>query len=663
MPNQHSGSLLGATAKATTTATAAIKIATFMSSLIFPFIFKFSNVYSYIILDDYNSQLWLLAQKKGEDVNTYARKTVFDILKSIISDEPLKTLRRNYGTDISPALESMFKAKSYVDIYNSYPGFKSLRVGSTLYNVSMMMFVVGASQFDSVATTNNIMVSLSSLTGNASIAPALKTTDAKLQKRRFLTDIYPVLLANIDLVMDETRPSFFLNSLRLSEKDFRSVVKNDTAVDALLSARKRMAIAGIKSSIEDTQSASMDLQRAMTAASQVFLKASSRIAFLGGMPLMEIKSKCSLSLNDVKMRTLLQISLRCTGLPENFPIKPTGFPIEAFNITVMDMAKALKMDIDDYMKYSPEELLKKYVEGTRNEAFVNAPLYYLSMQKGIRVTILQNRTLSEIASMLVGLNKTMLKSTLSTSEAALDVMSNTTLGALPVAAQNSVSVDFPQMHFYFMSFSSIATMLDKRANKSSREAASRDASIIVNKRSIHEVSQLLGLSKLQVKQMPLLRLFGKAAGKDEQAVFDSLHLRQQDKVFLRSLNLAGVEETHHLFGYGDLVLSWGSLSTIASDPWNQLLLSKVNRLLRLFGKADALNFTLHELVSRNTIFENKIKIAAWKMKINDFMIRRLPLTELMFAFNKTLSDVVDRPFFNLLKDLRTLSRSKIPGKQ
>lgn len=610
----------------------------------------------FVLLDDYSAQLWSLAQKNGEDVASFGRKTVFQILKIVIPNDPFQTLKSTFRTDISPSLQRMFKEKSFIEIYSSYKGFSSFNEGQNAYNMSLMMFIAGAAQFDSTSTTQTIIGSMGGLFAGQSVAPFLNTTDSQLFQRRYLSDVYPVLLRNLDSILEQTRETFFATSLKMPEKFYRSLVKDDAAIDRLLSARKKMAFAVVQNSQKDIAAATDEMKKATETVMQGLMKLGSA---LQGMKLYEVTSKCNISLDAIKTKTLLQITLKCSGLPEDFPLfklMPAGsFPTKVYNTKLSDIAKEINVSMNSLLQYTTDMIIAKFMRSTGKMSFNSEPLYGVADKKGFFVVDLNDKTLFEIASLFSGLDEIRLRSELKTTIQVLAIMKNTTLRALPSVVNASLSVVFPQVHFYFLSLATIATILNNDLPPQAQVSACEDVLFTVDEKSNAVVARIFNITVEKLRKMPLLAIVSRITDRDQRVLAGHLGLTMMQYSTLQRLNLETTDEFHRIFGTGDLSLNRKALRELAMNPLYTFLLKPIN----FSGKVNRLNETLTTLLGPE--FAQMIKLIALNMKVRDDVLSALTLEDVRSILNKSADDMKKATIFATLKDLRQLSR-QIPSK-
>jgi len=601
-----------------------------------------------------------LAAKKGFAVETFARKTVYDIVKSVIPSAPFQTLRTTLRMEISASLESLFKRKSFIDVYNSFQGFRDMNPSRSAYNLSLFQFLPTSSSFDSLMYTGNVINAMSRLAGNASIGPYLNTTDAKLRRRNYLSDLFPIFASNIVGIMDKTQSVFFLKSLKMSEKSYRSIAKNDSAVNALLVARKKMAVAVVHGASKAVGAASMEFQQALGQSLQVFLKIASKAASLEGLQLYQATAKCNVSKSELKMKSLLQISLICIGAPENFPILqflPKGsFPTEAYTTKLIDIAKKLNMSFDAMLQLTASIIVGKYMQSEKT-AFKDDPLYYVSRKKGKYIADLQNKTIYEVARILSGLNGTMLESQLNTSVPVLFAMKKIKLNVLSSIVRNITSTEYPNIHFYFLPLSSIITILNQKSSAQARDVASQNVMFYADDDANSDAAKILGITKAQLKRMSLLTLVSRITGKSEKVISENLSLNPMQKRKLKTVNLEIAEELYKAFDIGDLKLNRQSLRSLVTNQVYTLLLVNMKDYFKLR------NGSLHSKlldVFGNEHISSVIHAIATKVGVNDHILKSLTLNELSSALNKSPEDMSSQTLFAVLLDMRKLSRSKIP---
>ena len=573
----------------------------------------------------------------------------------------MQTLRDNFRAPISPSLESLFKRKSLFEVYNSFKGFGEQTPSA--YNVSLLQFVHMAAAFDSQGYTANVMNSISYLVGNASIGPYLKTTDAKLRQRNYLSDLYPVLASNVANIMDQTKSTFFLKSLKISEVNYRSIVKNDTAVDALLGARKRMATAVVSGSQSSISAASREFQEALTSTLKGLLSIASKALAMQGMQLYEARTRCNISMDELKMKSLLQVSLKCSGAPENLPIMQYipkgGFPKELYTMKIADLARKMNVPFNDLLQYTVDMILVKYMKTKKSVSFVDDPLYHVARQKGRYIVDIANKTLYELAALLSGLNGTMLESKLNASAAVLNEMKNVTLKMLPSKVKAAISMEFPLEHFYFLPLSSIITILDKKNSVQTQAVASENIMLFVDEGSNNDAARILGFTKTQMKRTPLLILISKITGKSERIISENLSLSPMQRSKLKTLDLETAEELHKTFGVGDLKLDRQSLQVIVKNHLYTILLITMKEYFRV--KNGSLDLKLLDIF-RNDPISHLIKLTGKKMGIKDGIMSTITLNELRTALGKSPDDMRNQTLFAVLRDMRELSKSKIPSK-
>ena len=596
-------------------------------------------------------------------MHTFANKTVYEITKSVIPVNPIQNLRNFLRITISPSLESLFKRKSLVQVYNSFKGFKDVIPDHSIYNVSLLQFIAMASRFDGQGYTGNIMKSISYLVGNVSIAPYLKTTDAKLRQRNYLSDLYPVLASSIASLMDQTKSFFFLNSLKMSEESYRSIVKNDTAVDAMLVARKKMAAAVVSGSSSSIGAASKEFQEALEVTMKGLLSLATRALSLRGMQLYEATTRCNISMNELMMKSLIQVSLKCLGMPENFPIlqyiPEKSFPKELYTMRIADMARKMNIPFKDLLQYTADMLVFKYMNAKKTVSFMDEPLYYVSRQRGQYIDDVANTTLYELAAFLSGLNRTMLEFKLNTSVAVLNEMRNVTLKMLPSKVKDAIFTEFPREHFYFLPLSSIITILDKKKSVKSRATASENIMLYVDEGSNTDAARILGMKKALMKRTPLLVLISRITGKTEETISENLSLSPLQRSKLKTLDLETAEELHKTFGVGDLKLDRRSLQDIVKNHLYTILLITMKDYFRF--KNASMDSKLLDIF-RDDKVSHLIRFTAGKMGIKDGVMTTVTLDQLRLALGKSPDDVRNQTLFAVLRDMKELSRSKIPSK-
>ena len=595
-------------------------------------------------------------------MDTFASKTVYDIVKSVIPSAPFQTIRTAFRMEISASLESLFQRKSFMDVYKSFQGFRDMNLFPSAYNLSLIQFLSTSSSFDSLNYTRNVIYAMSHLTGNTSIAPYLNTTDAKLRQRNYLSDLFPVFASNVVSIMDQTQSMFFLKSLKMSEKSYRSIAKNDSAVNALLVARKKMVLAVVNGASKAVGAAGMEFQQALRNSFQVFLNIASKTVSLEGIQLYQATAKCNISKSDLKMKSLLQISLICIGAPENFPILqfvPKGsFPREAYTTKLIDVAKKLNMPFDAMLQFTASIIVGKYMQSEKR-AFKDDPLYYVSRTKGKCIADLQYKTIYEVAKILSGLNGTMLQLQLNTSVPVVFAMKNIRLNALPLIVKNITSTEYPNIHFYFLPLSSIMTILNQKSSAQARDVASQNVMFYVEDSANSDAARLLGTTKAQLKRMSLLTLVSRITGKSEEIISENLSLSPMQKFKLKTVNLETAEELHKAFGIGDLRLNRQSLRNLVTNQLYTQLLVKMKDYFKFE------NGSLHSKlldVFRNEHISKVIRLTAKKLEVNDFILNSLTLNEVGSALNKSAEEMSSQTLFAVLLDMKKLSRSKIPGK-
>ena len=593
-------------------------------------------------------------------MDTFASKTVYDIVKSVIPSAPFQTLRT--ALKISASLESLFKRKSFMDVYNSFQGFRDMNPSPSAYNLSLLQFLSTSSSFDSLVYTDSVINRMSFLTGNASLGPYLNTTDAKLRQRNYLSDIFPIFASNVLGIMDQTHPIFFLKSFQMSEKSYRSITKNDSALNALLVARKKMAVTVVNGSTRAVVTANMEFRQALVNSFEAFFNKAKKAVSLEGMQLYQVTAKCNISKSDLKMKSLLQISLICIGAPENFPILqfvPKGsFPREAYTKKLIDVAKMLNMPFDAMLELTAIIIVDKYMELER-KSFRNHPLYYASRKKGKYIADLQNKTIYEVARIISGLNGTMLELQLKTPIPVVIAMKNVRLNMLSFIVKNITSTEYPDIHFYFLPLSSIMTILNQKSSSQARDVASQNAMFYVEDSANSDAARLLGTTKAQLMRMPLLTLVSRITGKSEEIISEHLSLSPMRKFKLKTVNLETVEERLKIFGLRDVKLDRQHLRSLVTDPWYTRLWIE----MKYYFKHG--NGSLHSKlldVFRNEHNPIAIRFIASFMSINDSILYSLTLNEVRSALNKSAEEMSSQTLFAVLLDMKKLSRSKIPGK-
>ena len=527
--------------------------------------------------------------------------------------------------------------------------------------MTLLQFMTSASSFDSLFYSSTVIASLSAMTGNASIAPYLNTTDPELLQRNYLSSLYPLLFANIGKILKGTRESFFNNSIRMPEKYYRLIAKNDVAVDGMLNARRKMAIATVRGATKEIQSAAMEFQEYATNASKMLLDIASKSMSLQGMRLIETEKRCNISQNELKTKTLMQMALICIGLPEDFPllhsIPQEGFPKEAYTSRLIDMAKKMNISFNTLLQFTTDLVIARYMQSKNKVSYQNEPLYYVVKQKGLYIVDLQNKTLYELAKQLSGLDGETLNADLNTTVAVISEMKNETLRTLPALVKKALSIDYPQQHFYFLSLSSIMTLLNSENNNYLRDLASQEVSVAVDESSNEVVARILGMTKVQLKRTPLMALVSTITGHDEKTISNNLRLTPVQIATLKKLDLSTAEEFNRIFSAGDLMLNRQSLYMIGQNHLYAILLVPIKQLLSATG--GSLDASLFQLASKNVMFAQLISITASKMGVKDVLMKTLSLNELRFAFNKSPEDMRNQTLFAVLKDLRELSKTKI----
>ena len=590
-------------------------------------------------------------------------KTVYDIAKLAFPTNPFQTFRGTFRMKISPSLESLFKRKSLMDIYNSFKGFGEFNQLPTTYNMSLLEFLSAASSFDDQVYTANVLKSISGLIGNAPIGPYLNTTDVKLRQRTYLSDLYPILASHIDNIMDRTKGQFFLGILKMPEKAFRSIVRNDTVIKALLKVRKKMAMAAIQGSMKGFSKASMEFQRVLQASMRELLNIASRAVSLQGMQLYEATTKCNISLNDLKMKSMLQVSLICIRAPEDFPIlqfmPESSIPKEAFTIKLVDMAKEIGIPFDNLLQYTADMVIQKYVQSKKKFSFLDEPLYHVSRQRGKYIVDLQNNKLYEVSMFLSGLNGTNLKSKLNTSMTVIEKMKNVSLAMMPSIVKSSLVTEFPQEHFYFLPLSSIMLILDNEKSEESRVTASQNIMLYPDKGRNDDAARILGMTKAQLERTPLLKLVSRITGKSEDIISENLALSPLQKLRLRTLDLETAEELQKIFGGAvDLKLDRLSLIEISTSHVYTVFLMTMKDYFRSYR--GFMNSTLQDVLKSDPNFE-VVKLTAKTMGVKGFILNSVTLDGLRSAFNKSADDMRNQTLFAVLKDMRKLGKSQIPS--
>ena len=496
--------------------------------------------------------------------------------------------------------------------------------------------------------------------GGASIGQALGTTDAALMQRHYLSDAYPLLKTNIKRIMNETAEQFIQKTTRFPKKFYKALFPPGT-MDKILGARVEMAEAMISGSYQAVIAASKKFQVAIGTAMSAMTQKLSNAVMIEGMPLIDATKKCNISLSSLKSKTIMQISLLCLGLPEDFPlmkmIPQQGFPRAAFETKLTDIAKKVKMPIDSLLKLTANQVVLKFMQAQRNDPSVSDPIFYVAKNKSLSITNMGGKTLLVIGYDITARSAAFAQKLQNGTASLIGYMKNNTLDALPVLVKNLLGVTFSKKYCYFLSLDSIMKMLDERISRENRLKASSSFIIPLNKASKSELAKILSKTEKSLDETSIMKLLGMITGKNDQAVASWLNLARQGTTMLKKISVKTAEQLLGTFGTGGVVaLDIGTVTQLAKNRAFPVLLMSIGEIAAGAKDPKIFDSTLSSLLSLHPVIGALVGPLAKKMGVDDSILQALTLNDVRSAMKLS-----SKAFFNetIYSVLLKLSKIKI----
>ena len=471
-------------------------------------------------------------------------------------------------------------------------------------------------------------------------------------QRHYLSDAYPLLKSNIKRIMNETSEQFIQKTTRYPKKVYKALLPRGT-MDKILAARVEMAEAMISGSYQAVIDASKNFQTAIGRAMSAMTQKLSSAFMVEGMALIDATKKCNISLSSLKSKTVLQISLLCIGLPEDFPIMKMipqqGFPRVAFETKLTDIAKKVKMPVDSLLRLTATQVLVKFMQAQRNDPSVSDPIFYVAKNKSLSITNMDAKTLLVIGSDITARSAAFSQKLQNGTASLIGYMTNNTLNALPVLVKNLLGVTFSKKYFYFLSLDSIMKMLDERISRENRLKASSSFIIPLNKVSKSELAKIFSKTEKSLDETSAMKLLGMITGKNDQTVATWLNLARQGTAMLKKINVKTAEQLLITFGTGgDLSLDIGTVTQLAKNRAFPILLMSMGEIAAGAKDPKIFDSTLSSLLNFHPMIGALVGPLAKKMGVDDSVLQALTLNDVRSSmklssqafFNETIYSVL-----------------------
>ena len=611
----------------------------------------------YFFAEKLNTPIATLASDSGSNIDTFSKKTAEEILKVISPSLSLQSLKR--WLPLSSPLEKFLQSKSIADVIAYYDGFQMIP-GITGYQVPLLQVIQMASSFDSPAVTMQVMKSLMMLSGNTSISFSLKTSDSELASRRYLTDLYPVLLEKLPKILNETRERFFISISKMPEKYFKSLLKDQTIIDEILTSRRNMAFAMVRGSASKTQAASQNFQLTMQKISQDMSRFASMAMRMESMSVANAAEKCNISQQELRRMTLIQISLKCLGLPGDFPLLKLvplqNFPAEILSIKMGEFATQLNLPFESLIKLTQNAILARYLVNKRQTP-LHEPIFFVAKKKGLSITNMNNNSLLDISFRILQMNVSTMVNIFNISQDVINELNSTTLNQLPIIVDKLSSILYPTRYFYFLSMNSIMTLVNKQASAAARVNASENVEVPVNDFANEEIAKILGKTKAEVERTPLIKFISFIAEKKEQEIAGALKLSARNIALLQKMDLKTAEVLHRTFYGMNLVLNRAGIVAMSKVELYEMLTMQIKHFM--MGKN--MDSTLPGLAVSLPRVKQLIDMVAKKFNVKNTILNTLTLNEVKFAGGLSNDQLLNRTVLGVLQDLAKLSKEEFPS--
>eukprot|EP00794_Sanderia_malayensis_P000458 gene458-1100_t len=446
---------------------------------------------------------------------------------------------------MSPALLNALNTMKLKDFLNYYKGFQS--ISSKNYTFTPMAFLSYAFTFDSTNTTCNTLKSLSFATGgNGTVAPLLRTTTASLCARNYLFDAYPLLMKNLPMILNKTRNSFFIKSTRLPEKYYRALVGSHKLVDDILKYRMAYARLALQGDATKMAGALTNFTMALSKATQKVLAFTTRLPALQMMRLSQAPAQCGIPLGTLKMKTLMQITLLCLKLPEDFPLisfMPKGTLLTPFQTSLNKIATKVGMPIDVLLNNNMQQVMILFMKSVVPKIPVNGtlglPAFYAAHLKGYNITRLQDVTILELARNLSGIPYSQLAVRYNVTQSSAEQLAKTTFKSLPDYVNSVVGVKYSLQHFYYVTLDSIIKGFVS-TDRTSRNLLFRNFTVLADGMTVPPLAATFKLSIEDFLRMPVLGILVKMSGVSKDAFLKYADISQSDADSLGRASLRDV---------------------------------------------------------------------------------------------------------------------------
>lgn len=458
--------------------------------------------------------------------------------------------------------------------------------------------------------------------------------------------------------MNETAAQYIQKTTRFPKRFYEALLPPG-AMDKILAARVDMAEAIVSGSSQELMVANRKLQATVGPLMSAITQKLSKAVNIEGMALIDATKKCNISLSTIKSKTIMQISLLCLGLPEDFPLMKMmpqqGFPKAAFQTKLTDLAKKLKMPVDSLLKLTANQVVLKFMQAQRNDPSVSDPIFYVAKTKALSIANMGGQKLLNVGMQITATSAAFALKVKNGTALLVGRMTNNTLDALPVLVKNLLGVTFNKKYFYFLSLDSIMNLLDERISRVNRLKASSSFIIPLNKASKSELANILGKTEKSLDETSIMKLLGMITGKNDQAVTSWLNVAPQGTAMLNKINLKTAEQLLGTFGIGgDVALDSGTVSQLAKNRAFPVLLMSVGEVAAMIKDPKIFNSTLSGVMNMHPMVAALVGPIAKKMGVADSMLQALTLNDVRSSMKLST-----KAFFNVTVYSVLLKLSKV----
>ena len=215
------------------------------------------------IIANLNSSFVSIAERRNLSLPRLLSMTWFQIFQSSLSEFNTLGITQIIPALQSPKFSTILTNNSISSIMATYPVISnSALLSGKDYKFTTGQFMYVMAVADSALGTLLFVRSIPPAIGTVSIASMFDSTDIDFVKRKYLTDIYPLLRSSSQLITNKSVASYYYSWFKMTVDQAKSLLKGNFAAYEQMRARVVMAI--IDGDLKSSQTIGKELFRILT---------------------------------------------------------------------------------------------------------------------------------------------------------------------------------------------------------------------------------------------------------------------------------------------------------------------------------------------------------------------------------------------------------------